>query len=264
MTATFTATDNLSGFAPTGDPTMTGTNGSSGEGADVSVGSPAFTDRAGNTAAAGLAGHSFKIDKTPPTNVSVTGFSSGATFYTGGTLPTPGCSTPADALSDVVSSTGPIKTADTRNSNGVGSVTYQCTATDNAGNKAVDSKTFVVGYGGNPSILQPINPDGTSLFSRGRALPVKFQLAGDEYFGFITTNWKIQKVSVPCDSITESTPEDVGSVTPSTQFRYDSSADQYIYNADFRTQAVGTCWKVRVTLDDGSPSFDSAKFKLTK
>ena len=70
VVATFTATDSLSGFAGP-SATKTGTNTSSGEGSSVGVDSPAFTDLAGNTAAAGAASHSFKVDKTAPT-VSVT------------------------------------------------------------------------------------------------------------------------------------------------------------------------------------------------
>lgn len=71
VTATFTATDALSGPA-----SQTGTATSSGEGAAVQVSSPAFSDDAGNTTAAGAASHSFKIDKTGPT-ITDGGFSSG-------------------------------------------------------------------------------------------------------------------------------------------------------------------------------------------
>ena len=67
MTATFTATDGLSGFGSSGDHTTTGTNDSVGEGNPVTVNSPAFTDAAGNTVTAGTASHDFKIDKTAPT-----------------------------------------------------------------------------------------------------------------------------------------------------------------------------------------------------
>ena len=66
VTVTFTASDSLSGFAPSGS-SKTDTNSSSTEGNPVVVGSPAFTDVAGNTAAAGAATHSLKIDKTAPT-----------------------------------------------------------------------------------------------------------------------------------------------------------------------------------------------------
>jgi hypothetical protein len=67
VVATFTATDNLSGFdGPS--TTKTGTSQTTGEGTAVTVGSPAFTDRAGNTVAADAAvSDEFKIDKTKPT-----------------------------------------------------------------------------------------------------------------------------------------------------------------------------------------------------
>jgi hypothetical protein len=50
---------------------------------------------------------------------------------------------------------------------------------------------------------------------------------------------------------------------PSNGFRYDAGADQYIYNANFSDKAVGTCWKVVVTLDNGQV-LESAIFKLQK
>ena len=62
VTATFTATDTLSGFAPSGD-SRHGTTIASAEGSNVTVGSPA-ADLAGNDAVAASA--SFNIDKTAP------------------------------------------------------------------------------------------------------------------------------------------------------------------------------------------------------
>ncbi|MFM9272911.1 PxKF domain-containing protein [Pseudarthrobacter sp. NKDBFgelt] len=61
VTARFTATDATSGLLKT-----TGTATSSGEGADIAVLSPEFTDIAGNAATEGAASKLFKIDKTAP------------------------------------------------------------------------------------------------------------------------------------------------------------------------------------------------------
>ena len=74
VTATFEATDSLSGMGATDtEKTATDTAKTSGEGANVTVGSPAFTDRAGNTALAGKAtSDPFKIDKTAPAQPGVT------------------------------------------------------------------------------------------------------------------------------------------------------------------------------------------------
>jgi hypothetical protein len=265
--ATFTATDTLSGFAGP-STTQTGTSTTSGEGSAVTVGSPPFTDQAGNTAAAGAAtSDAFMIDKTKPT-VAVTGFNNGDVFTKGvDTLPTVGCSRSDDRSGlDPSGSTGPTVTAGGLDANGVGSVTYMCGAKDYAGNYKTASATYSVIYGGLSGILQPINPNNTSVFSRGKAIPVKFQLAGDQPTGFITTSWTIQQQSVACNAFdtTDETLEETTSNTPSTLFRYDASADQYIYNADMHTLTVGTCWKFKVTLVDSGQTFYSAVFKLQK
>jgi hypothetical protein len=240
----------------------------SSEGANQSVEGTA-TDNAGNTNSDTVSGIS--IDKTKPT-VAVTGITA-ATYTTTDTLPTPGCN-----VTDQVGLSGPVdaspaaqKTSDTRNSNGVGSVTYRCEGTDKAGNSDSATKSFSVIHGGVSGILQPINSDNTSLFSRGRSVPVKFQLAGDganSSFpnGFNTSGWTLQRVSVNCTTFdaADAEAEAVPSNTPSTVFRYDSTADQYIYNADFRDKAAGTCWKVKATLDDSTTVLYSAVFKLQK
>ena len=144
-------------------------------------------------------------------------------------------------------------------------MTYQCTAKDLAGNVATTSATYSVHYGGVSGILQPINPDNTSVFKRGQAVPVKFRLAGDEPAGFATGAWVIKRIQVSCTALTDlGVIEDVGSNTPSTTFRYDSSADQYIYNADFKNVGAGTCWRITVTLDDGATTLYSAYFKVNR
>lgn len=61
VVARFTATDETSGPALATQPVT-----SSGEASNVVVQSPAFTDNAGNTTAAGATSQTFKIDKTAP------------------------------------------------------------------------------------------------------------------------------------------------------------------------------------------------------
>ncbi|TMB69354.1 MAG: hypothetical protein E6J43_04475 [Chloroflexi bacterium] len=220
------------------------------------------TDRAGNSAGASVL--NINVDKTSPT-VAVTGFSNGAMFYTGEARPTAGCATPRDSLSGVDSSTGPTVVQGGLSANGVGSLTYQCTAKDLAGNAAAATSTYSVRYGGSSGILQPINPDNTSVFKRGQAVPVKFRLGGDEPAGFATGGWVIKRIQVSCAALTDlAVIEDVGSNTPSTTFRYDSTADQYIYNADFKNVDAGSCWRITVTLDDGATTLYSAYFKISR
>jgi hypothetical protein len=95
-------------------------------------------------------------------------------------------------------------------------------------------------------------------------VPVKFQLGGDQPNGFNHSGWILQRQPVNCSAVT-----DTGTVVeavvdnPSNGFRYDSTADQYIYNANFKEQAVGTCWRAVVNLDSGQTLY-SAVFKLQK
>ncbi len=219
----------------------------------------AATDLAGNSSA-DSDGLTVTIDTQAP-SVAVTGYSNDQVFYTGGVMPTVGC-TPATS--------SPTVTAGGLNSNGVGSVSYSCSATDLAGNTGSETRRYSVQYGGKSGILQPINPDNSSLFSRGRAVPIKFQLAGDGAntafaTGFGTTAWGAPKATqVSCTNTAEAlVTESVPSNTPSSVIRYDATADQYIYNADFSTKSAGTCWKVTVHTDD-STFMTSAVFKLQK
>lgn len=151
------------------------------------------------------------------------------------------------------------------NAEGVGSVTYSCSAEDNAGNLGSDEESYSARYVRDGGILQPINPDDSSLFSRGRAVPVKFRLGYNQPDGFGTSLWTLQRIRVNCRNLSkELVSEPAPSNTPSEEFRYDSSADQYIYNASLRDKATGTCWYVSVDLKDGSAPLKSAYFKLQK
>jgi hypothetical protein len=258
-TVSFTCSDVTSGIQTCPPPYEFG------EGQDQSHSGTAF-DAAGNDASDGVT--DVDVDLTAP-SIAVTGFADGD-FFTLGNLPAVGCSTPTDATSGVDGSTlsGPTVVADTRNVNGVGDVTYRCSVSDNAGNPASDTRLFHVNYSLDAlGIRQPINKDNSSLFKRGQVVPVKFGLPGDEPLGFNTSGWSVKRRSTSCtafdadDAVLEAVP----SATPSSLIRYDSGADQYIYNADFRTVTVNTCWQVGVVLDDpGTTTIYSAIFKIVK
>jgi hypothetical protein len=231
------------------------------------------TDNAGNTSSPAAASAAFNYDNTNPT-VLVTGVSTAASPYVRGSVPAAGCDTTDDPLgvqsgvetSASLTMSGP----GTTNPNGVGSFTATCSGgKDNAGNSqaAPVSVTYSVIYdpAGISGILQPINSDNTSVFSRGKSVPVKFRLAGDEPGGFVFSGWTLQRIPVNCSTGFDSGEAALEPVTenPSNAFRYDVSADQYINNVSFKDQAAGTCWKVRVTLDS-LQTMESAVFKLQK
>ena len=253
-TVTYFCSDATSGLASPCPPSLTLPDGAN------QSDSKTIDDLAGNKSAA--AGYSaVNVDVTAP-SVAVTGVADGG-IYTLGNVPTAGCTT-TDATSGVQSTATLATTGGS--ANGVGSFTATCSgAVDNAGNAGVKAVTYTVNYGGVSGILQPINPDNTSIFKRGQAVPVKFMLAGDEYTGFDTSAWTIKRLAAPCGSFDadDAIVESVSSNTPATAFRYDSSADQYIYNADMKTTTVGSCYMFRVTLDSGQV-LDSAIFKMAK
>jgi hypothetical protein len=218
------------------------------------------TDDAGNTA-----NGSFTVtvqDTTPPTltlPANITGVV--ATGQNGAVV------TYSASASDLVDGSVPVSCSPASGSTfAIGTTTVNCSATDDAGNTATGSFTVSVIYGQDgQGIRQPINIDNTSLFSRGRAVPVKFGLLNDAPNGFNTGGWSVQAGSVACSvfDTEDAVLEAVAAVQPGGSIRYDSTADQYIYNADFRNKAVGTCWRVFVLFDDGT-RLGSATFKLTK
>jgi len=254
VVATFTATDTLSGFAGP-SATKTGTSSTSGEGSTVTVGSPAFTDLAGNTVVAGKAtSDPFKIDKTRPT-VSVTGVTSGAT-YTLGSVPAAGCST-SDLLSGV-------KTSATVSISGgpVGSVTATCSgAEDNAGNTNSVSVTYNVVYNWT-GFFQPVdNLPTLNSVKAGSAVPVKFSLSGNQGLNIFAAGYPTSNVAA-CDA---GATEDVVEVTVTagnSSLNYDATSDQYIYVWKTDKTWAGTCRQLRVKLADGT--LHAANFKLTK
>lgn len=135
--ATFTGTDATSGLLTATQKVI-----SSGEGAAVKVNSPAFTDIAGNTTAAGTDSRSFKIDKTAP-GVAYTGASpapNGNGWYNTDVVAT---FTGSDVISGLASTTKTV----TSSGEGEAVEVFSPSFTDNAGNTTAagaDSATFKI------------------------------------------------------------------------------------------------------------------------
>ena len=260
----FDANDGLSGIdSVTSDATL------SDEGANQSVTGTA-TDKAGNTATATVSG--INIDKTAPT-ITVTGIVSGGK-YGMCSLPTPGFDA-SDALSGLDGT--PSFTWNKPSSTlGIGTYTYQVTATDKAGNTTTTPLfTYYGVYGAAFSgYLQPINVDGTSRFKLGSTVPVKFKLTGCD--GTPIAN-AIAKLYV---SLNDGTPDpgtdeaiSTAAATTGNLFRYDSTAGQYIFNLSTKlgyTNPDGSkvtafsqgTWFLKILLDDNT--WQVVKIQLVK
>jgi hypothetical protein len=198
----------------------------------------------------------FNVDRTSP-SVSVTGVSNGAQ-YPLGSVPAADCDT-TDATSGVA--TAAVLAAAPDNTT-IGFKSVQCVgAKDHAGNTA-DSSTvaYSVVYDAT-SILQPINPDGSSTFKLNSTIPVKIKLTGASAgtSGAVIT----QSVSKLSDNVWGDGLEGTSTATPHSgnQLRYDATNDQYIFNLATRPLGTGT---FRVTLDLGGGKTETAQFSIVR
>ncbi|HET8596012.1 MAG TPA: PxKF domain-containing protein, partial [Intrasporangium sp.] len=243
VTVTFTCGDALSGVATCPDPVVLSANG-----ANTATGT--VTDKAGNTATATVSG--INIDQEKPTlttaDVNVQGGS-----YTLGSVPAATC-TATDSVSGVDSCKVTVAGG---NANGVGAFTYTATATDKAGNTTRITGSYKVIYRWD-GFLQPINDTAhqvgtsTSIFKAGSTVPVKFQLKkadGTVVQAASAPAWlapvKGSATSAPVDESVYTASADSGS-----DYRYDATAQQYIYNWK-APSAGGNYYRIGVKLDDG-------------
>jgi hypothetical protein len=102
--------------------------------------------------------------------------------------------------------------------------------------------------------LSPIAADGTSVFKAGRTVPVKFRV-GDVNGVSIGTPGTVTSFRITAViNGTASTPVDLppSSTTPDTAFRWDPTAQQWIFNLDTSGLAAGSTYVFTIGLADGS------------
>ncbi|QNN53140.1 PxKF domain-containing protein [Nocardioides mesophilus] len=243
VTVTFTCTDGLSGVATCPDPVVLSDNGANSASGTV-------TDQAGNTASATVSG--INIDQEKPTltaaNVNVADGK-----FTLGSVPKATC-TARDEVSGIDSCTVTV-TGGT--ANGVGTFSWTATAKDKAGNTTTITGSYTVIYRFD-GFLQPINDTAhqvgtsTSVFKAGSTVPAKFQLKradGSVVQATVAPVWltplKGSAMSVPVDETVYTVSVDSGS-----SYRYDATAQQYIYN--WKTPSTGgNYYRIGVRFDDG-------------
>ena len=104
-------------------------------------------------------------------------------------------------------------------------------------------------------ILQPINVNGTSVFKQGSTTPAKFRVcdangASVGTPGVVASFRLVQTIS---GTVTNSVDDTVASTTPDAAFRWDSTAQQWIFNISSKSWAANTTYVFLVTLNDGTP-----------
>jgi hypothetical protein len=104
------------------------------------------------------------------------------------------------------------------------------------------------------SILQPISANGTSTFKQGSTVPAKFRVcdaSGNSVgiAGVVTSFYLAQTLS---GTVTQNVDETVASTTPDTSFRWDPTAQQWIFNINTKGLATSTTYIYAIGLNDGS------------
>jgi hypothetical protein len=123
-----------------------------------------------------------------------------------------------------------------------------CDGKDNDCNGLVDENHVFGGY------LQPVNADGTSIFKRGRSVPLKFQLTDCSGHNVANAVASLQ-VFFYSNGVIGSEIEDitsVGQANTDNLYRYDPTSQQYVYNLDTSPLRGNATYLLRTHLDDGS------------
>jgi hypothetical protein len=103
------------------------------------------------------------------------------------------------------------------------------------------------------TILQPVNADGTSVFKQKSTVPLKFRVcdaAGTSIAnGVVSSFLLLQKTS---GTATVDVNEAPISTTPDTTFRWDPSAQQWVFNLNTKNLQAGQTYRYQIGLADGT------------
>jgi hypothetical protein len=146
----------------------------------------------------------------------------------------------ADSTSGVASCIGPVADGAGINTTTPGTRSFVVNASDQAGNTASVTRTYLVQYApagtaclGEPGhqVLQPINVDGTSIVKRKSTVPVKFRVC-DATGSSVGTPGVVQSFVLAQVLVGDSgsVNETVQSTTADTAFRWSAADQQWIFN----------------------------------
>jgi hypothetical protein len=256
-----TASDALSHLANSGDASFNlSTSVANGtETSNASTGNRTVSDNADNSTQAGpISGN--MVDKKAPTF----GACPAAGPFTQGTG-----SQPVGSINATDGGSG----VDTANSTLIGSVdtssigtkTVNFAAKDIVGNSATTTCSYNVNYNWT-GFFQPIDNGVMNVAKAGSTIPVKFSLGSNQGLSIFWTGTpnvsypSVGKISCTADP-TQDAIEEYSTATVSG-LKYDSTANQYIYNWKTASNYAGSCQQLIIRLADGT--YHRADFKFTK
>ena len=103
------------------------------------------------------------------------------------------------------------------------------------------------------SILQPINPDGSSVFKQKSTVPAKFRVcnASGASIGTPGVVQSFRMTGAGTGTI-GAVDESVDSTTPDTAFRWDPTGQQWIFNMDTKGLSANVTYQYTITLNDST------------
>jgi hypothetical protein len=103
------------------------------------------------------------------------------------------------------------------------------------------------------AILQPVNTDNTSVFKKGSTVPAKFRVCNVNAASVGTAGVvKDFKLTSMGSGTVPNTLETVESTTPDTAFRWDPTAQQWIFNISTKNLSANMTYGYTITLKDDS------------
>jgi len=140
----------------------------------------------------------------------------------------------ADAGSGIASCSNAVPSGGIVNTRTVGSQSFTVTATDRVGNSASLAGAYAVVYN-----ICPLYDAGVAKKS-GSAYPIKLQLCDAAGANLSTSSVVVHAVGVT--HVSSNTPallDDTGNANPDGDFRYDATANAYVFNLSTKGYATG-------------------------
>jgi hypothetical protein len=250
VSITCTAGDDGSGLADPADASfpLTTTVAMGSENSNASTGSRAVADNVGHSTTAGpITGN--KIDrKAPGITISAP---TGVTYTLGQAVAASySCS---DGGSGVASCSGTYNNGANIDTITVGVHTFTVQSTDNVGNTSTAEVSYNVVYSWT-GFFQPVDNLGWNSAKAGQAIPVKFNLGGNQGTDIFAANNapKITATSCPGSSATVDPIETYVSTAGGSSLIYDTSANQYVYVWKTDKLWASKCYVFSLALKDGS------------
>jgi hypothetical protein len=153
--------------------------------------------------------------------------------------------------SGIASATGTYPNGSAINTASVGTKNFSVYAKDNAGNTNTTNVTYYIRYKFS-GFLEPISPDGSSIFRSGSKVQIRFRLSDANLKNVANAVARLNfNLITPIITGRNLKPYSYDTATTSGLFKYDSMKNWYYFQLDTKGLQTGT-WQIRVDINDGS------------